>query len=377
MRALERRAGSTAPSSACPRRRCARAPSGQGLTRPELAVLLAYAKIDLNDEILASDRRTTAARGELIRYFPSRSGRFEPAIRAPPAAPRDRASGRELAGQPLRPTFVRNMGLRTGAPPPRSHAPSPWCATPGSCATCGATSRRSTPRSRPRRRSACWWRRSFPDARGAMDACAACRSRSTRSPRPSSSARRWRRWATCAHQIGDAEVRPSPNGPRPRGNGRAGWRSPPGLLRLTCCCRRPDARRARRNRYSIEAGDPRRSPAQRARSLATLEAVVQKLLREGQLAGQAASCHAGRRRALHADLLYLDIARAAGAEGAADPDVLARWASRASSPSTASTGGLKEGWPRRAHSISPCRRLPRPSCAPSCRDRSSPTSDES
>ncbi|RUQ58549.1 hypothetical protein EJ913_31355, partial [Azospirillum doebereinerae] len=43
----------------------------RGLTRPELAVLLAYAKITLYDDLLASDLPDDPAMAEdLLRYFP-------------------------------------------------------------------------------------------------------------------------------------------------------------------------------------------------------------------------------------------------------------------------------------------------------------------
>ena len=95
---------------------------GQGrqyLTRPELSVLLAYAKIDLNDEILASDLPDDPLlEGELLRYFPAAlQETYEPAIRA-------HRLRREIAALQVvnslvnrcGPSFVRDVGLRTGAP---------------------------------------------------------------------------------------------------------------------------------------------------------------------------------------------------------------------------------------------------------------------
>src|SRR6266850_2134446 len=86
MRTLERkghldRAVEFLPDSAAMR---ARAQNRQYLTRPELSVLLAYAKIDLNDEILRSDLPDDPLlEGELLRYFPSAlQEKYEPAIRA-------------------------------------------------------------------------------------------------------------------------------------------------------------------------------------------------------------------------------------------------------------------------------------------------------
>ncbi len=121
MRALERqgrldRAVEFLPSTVEMR---TRAQNRQYLTRPELSVLLAYAKIDLNDEILESDLPDDPLlEGELLRYFPTAlQEKYEPAIRA-------HRLRREIAALQVvnslinrcGPTFVRNIGLRTGAP---------------------------------------------------------------------------------------------------------------------------------------------------------------------------------------------------------------------------------------------------------------------
>jgi glutamate dehydrogenase len=120
MRALERqgrldRAVEFLPDTATMR---ARGTNKQYLTRPELCVLLAYAKIDLNDEILQSDLPDDPLlEGELLRYFPTAlQQKFEPAIRA-------HRLRREIAALQVvnslvnrcGPTFVRNVGQRTGA----------------------------------------------------------------------------------------------------------------------------------------------------------------------------------------------------------------------------------------------------------------------
>ncbi len=120
MRALERqgrldRAVEFLPDTAAMR---GRGVNKQYLTRPELCVLLAYAKIDLNDEILASDLPDDPLlEGELMRYFPAAlQEKFEPAIRA-------HRLRREIAALQVvnslvnrcGPTFVRNVGQRTGA----------------------------------------------------------------------------------------------------------------------------------------------------------------------------------------------------------------------------------------------------------------------
>ena len=82
-------------------------------------MLLAYAKIDLNDEILDSDLPDDPLlEAELLRYFPAAlQEKYEPAIRA-------HRLRREIAALQVvnslvnrcGPTFVRNVGQRTGAP---------------------------------------------------------------------------------------------------------------------------------------------------------------------------------------------------------------------------------------------------------------------
>src|SRR6185369_10444339 len=120
MRALERqgrldRAVEFLPDSAAMR---ARALAKQYLTRPELSVLLAYAKIDLTDEILESDLPDDPLlEGELVRYFPTTlQEKFEPQIR-------EHRLRREIATLQVvnslvnrcGPTFVRTVAGRTGA----------------------------------------------------------------------------------------------------------------------------------------------------------------------------------------------------------------------------------------------------------------------
>jgi glutamate dehydrogenase len=124
MRALERpekergrldRAVELLPDTAAMR---ARAQAKHFLTRPELSVLLAYAKIDLTDEILDSDLPDDPLlEGELVRYFPTTlQQRFEPQIRA-------HRLHREIATLQVvnslvnrcGPTFVRTVSQRTGA----------------------------------------------------------------------------------------------------------------------------------------------------------------------------------------------------------------------------------------------------------------------
>src|SRR5262249_6200300 len=121
MRALERqgrldRAVEFLPDTVAMR---ARALNKQYLTRPELSVLLAYAKIDLTDEILDSDLPDDPLlEGELIRYFPTTlQQKFEPAIRAHRL--RREITTLQVVNSLVNrcgPIFVRNVGLRTGAP---------------------------------------------------------------------------------------------------------------------------------------------------------------------------------------------------------------------------------------------------------------------
>ncbi|HTR83611.1 MAG TPA: NAD-glutamate dehydrogenase [Reyranella sp.] len=120
MRALERqgkldRAVEFLPGTDAMR---ARATARQWSTRPELSVLLAYAKIDLTEQILDSDLPDDPLlEGELIRYFPTTlQQKFDGEIR------RHRLR-REIATLQVvnslvnrcGPTFVRNIEQRTGA----------------------------------------------------------------------------------------------------------------------------------------------------------------------------------------------------------------------------------------------------------------------
>jgi glutamate dehydrogenase len=120
MRALERkgrldRTVEFLPDSAAMR---ARAQNRQPLTRPELSVLLAYAKIDLNEEILASDLPDDPRlEEELLRYFPTALQENHP------AALRDHRLRREITALQVvnslvnrcGPTFVHTVAQRTGA----------------------------------------------------------------------------------------------------------------------------------------------------------------------------------------------------------------------------------------------------------------------
>src|SRR5205814_4827478 len=99
----------------------ARAASRRGLTRPELAVLLAYAKMSLDQDLLASDLPDLPELGDDLRAY------FPPALRERFAA--------QIAAHPLRReitatvvandlvnraglTFIHDMRARTGFEPP-------------------------------------------------------------------------------------------------------------------------------------------------------------------------------------------------------------------------------------------------------------------
>ena len=56
--------------------------AGEGLTRPELSVLLAYGKLDLDEAILASSAPDDPYLFEVLKhYFPKGLGRFEPEMK--------------------------------------------------------------------------------------------------------------------------------------------------------------------------------------------------------------------------------------------------------------------------------------------------------
>ncbi len=120
MRALERkgrldRTVEFLPDSAAMR---ARAQSRQPLTRPELSVLLAYAKIDLHEEILASDLPDDPRLDEeLLRYFPQALQEKFPAVLRNHRLRREITALQVLNSLVNRcgPTFVHTVAQRTGA----------------------------------------------------------------------------------------------------------------------------------------------------------------------------------------------------------------------------------------------------------------------
>ncbi len=120
MRTLERkgrldRAVEFLPDSAAMR---VRAANRQPLTRPELCVLLAYAKIDLNEEILASDLPDDPRlEEELLRYFPAAlQEKYQSAIHGHRL--RREITALQVVNSLVNrcgPTFVHNVGQRSGA----------------------------------------------------------------------------------------------------------------------------------------------------------------------------------------------------------------------------------------------------------------------
>ena len=91
---------------------------GQGLYRPEVAVLLAYAKMTLYDELLASELPDDPYLvRDLVKYFPRRAAHaLPPADRAASSAPRyHRDAGRQQPGQP-RSRRVRRRAERAHRP---------------------------------------------------------------------------------------------------------------------------------------------------------------------------------------------------------------------------------------------------------------------
>ena len=113
MRALERAGKLDRGVEFLPRRRRSsrREAAGLGLTRPELAVLLAYAKITLYDELLPSDLPDDPQLvDDLLRYFPKPlQASFKAELAQAPAAARDhRHRGHQQPGQPRRPHLRRH-----------------------------------------------------------------------------------------------------------------------------------------------------------------------------------------------------------------------------------------------------------------------------
>jgi glutamate dehydrogenase len=98
----------------------ARAASGRGLTRPELSVLLAYAKMSLDEELVSSDLPDAPELAEELRlYFPpALRERFAPSIAAHPL--RREIAATVVANDVINRgglTFVHDLAARTGSGP--------------------------------------------------------------------------------------------------------------------------------------------------------------------------------------------------------------------------------------------------------------------
>ena len=176
-----------------------RAAAGGGLVMPEFAVLLAYSKIWIYDELLASELPEDAfLSAELARLLPDR--RPAPVRRpaaGPPAPPRDHRDLRdERDGQPRR-QHVRVPPGRGGRPPRPAHRPRAH-RQPGRSSGWRSCRPRSSrwPTSRRRLRSgSCSRCGRWPSARAAGCSGTAA-SRWTSAARSSTSGRPSRCWPT-------------------------------------------------------------------------------------------------------------------------------------------------------------------------------------
>ena len=131
---------------------------GQGLSMPELSVLLAWTKIVLADELLASDLPDDPyLRQDLLAYFPPRMhGDHVAAMEQHPLRRQiivtqvvnDLVNG---AGM----TFWPRLEGETGARRPSSPAPTSWPARSSARCRCDRRSRRTTTWSRPSARPGC------------------------------------------------------------------------------------------------------------------------------------------------------------------------------------------------------------------------------
>ena len=150
-RGLLDRAVETLPSPAALAEREAR---GEPLTRAELGVLLAYAKIVLFSDIVASDVPDDPHFDrDLMGYFPDRMAKkYAGRDPRPPAAPRNHRPRRRQRSRQSRRPVLRQPAAGSDRPhaPPTWCAPSPWCATALRCRRSIARSTRSTTRSTAR-----------------------------------------------------------------------------------------------------------------------------------------------------------------------------------------------------------------------------------
>ena len=139
-------------------RRARRPPARRGLTRPELAVLLAYAKMSLDSELLASDLPDVPELAdESARLFPA----------GPARAVRRRDPAHPLRREIIATVVTNDLVNRAGITFIHGHAARTGCGAPEvaraylivrevfGCPRCGPRSRRSTTRWRRGCRSRC------------------------------------------------------------------------------------------------------------------------------------------------------------------------------------------------------------------------------
>ena len=174
-----------------------------GLTRPELAKLLAYAKIDAFDAIVASDTPDDPHfEAALEAYFPPQVGEVQTGDAASPSAPRDRGDGSRRRsrqhgrGRPSSTGSARPARADTARhrpPRSRSHAAS------SASRISAPASTRSTTRRPPPRRPRCIRKWVAPSPRAAIYlSCAAAGAGISQPPSPPTRAR----WTPSARASG-------------------------------------------------------------------------------------------------------------------------------------------------------------------------------
>ena len=333
MRALERqgrldRAVEFLPDTAEMR---ARALNRQYLTRPELSVLLAYAKIDLNDEILAiRPARRSAARGRAAALLPDGAAARSTSRRSAPTGCAARSRPLQVVNSLVNrcgPTFVRNIGLRTGAPAAAIarafavvrdawklrdlwgdiEALDPALKAQAQIRMLVASQRFLT-------RVVQWTLRRLPQPLDTMAATeqlgAAVAALGDLPPSVIGEAES----AALAERAAAFEAMGAPAGIARRAAALETLAAAGDLMQA-----------ARANGCSIEAATRVYFRLGERLSLASLATAAQKLPREGQWPAQAAFAVQDELAALHADLLTSAL-RAGGPDNASDPDaVLARW----------------------------------------------------
>ncbi|MBS0221477.1 MAG: NAD-glutamate dehydrogenase [Proteobacteria bacterium] len=308
----------------------ARAQSRQYLTRPELCVLLAYAKIDLTDQILDSDLPDDPLLvGELLRYFPTTlQQRFADVIR-------DHRLRREIVTLQVvnslvnrcGPAFVRSVAQRTGATGDaiaRAFAVvrdawklrDLWTEVEAldEALKAEAQTRMLVASQRFLTRTVQWTLRRLPQPLDTMAATDLLGSA-----------------VAALGDLPEALIGPAENAAlNERAAAFEALGAPPSVARRaaaldTLAAAGDLVQAARANGCSIEEAARLYFRLGERLSLAALGNGAQKLPREGQWPSQAALAMLDDLAALHADLLGSAL-RAAGPQGAGDPEaVLARW----------------------------------------------------